>query len=248
MRASGKIRPWPRPRAASSPILVSDPTHSRPIAGPSSPLPMPAARTRPVIGAQGMESRPSQVPPVPSRPSQSWSTRARGRLRPAVGLAGGAAGSRRTHRTDTRARLNWGDTCRTIGRARPRPIARATEIPWHRTPELHQWHERRPCSASPSVTCSTDGGPVSGRRGARLPPPGFRYTYRQLQVEVDRCARALIALGVDKGQRVGIWAPNCAEWAITQFATSKIGAILVNINPSYRLDEVQYALAQSGCA
>ena len=77
---------------------------------------------------------------------------------------------------------------------------------------------------------------------------GLRYTYRQLQVEVDRCARALMALGVDKGQRVGIWAPNCAEWAITQFATRKLGAILVNINPSYRLNEVQYALRQSGCA
>ena len=74
-----------------------------------------------------------------------------------------------------------------------------------------------------------------------------RYTYRQLQVEVDRCARALIALGVEKGQRVGIWAPNCAEWAITQFATAKLGAILVNINPSYRLNEVHYALRQSGC-
>jgi fatty-acyl-CoA synthase len=76
----------------------------------------------------------------------------------------------------------------------------------------------------------------------------LRYTYRQLQTEVDRCARALIALGVEKGQRVGIWAPNCAEWTITQFATSKLGAILVNINPSYRLSEVQYALRQSGCA
>ncbi|MBM4440580.1 MAG: AMP-binding protein [Candidatus Rokubacteria bacterium] len=77
---------------------------------------------------------------------------------------------------------------------------------------------------------------------------GLRYTYRQLRDEVDRCARALIGLGVDKGQRVGIWAPNCAEWAIVQFATSKVGAILVNINPSYRLTEVQYALRQSGCA
>ena len=75
----------------------------------------------------------------------------------------------------------------------------------------------------------------------------LRYTYRQLQREVDRAARALIALGVEKGQRVGIWAPNCAEWTITQFATSKLGAILVNINPSYRLNEVQYALRQSGC-
>jgi len=77
---------------------------------------------------------------------------------------------------------------------------------------------------------------------------GLRYTYRQLQAEVDRCARALMALGVEKGQRVGIWAPNCAEWTITQFATGKLGAILVNINPSYRLNEVQYALRQSGCA
>jgi len=76
----------------------------------------------------------------------------------------------------------------------------------------------------------------------------LRYTYRQLQREVDRAARALIALGVEKGQRVGIWAPNCAEWTITQFATAKVGAILVNINPSYRLSEVQYALRQSGCA
>jgi fatty-acyl-CoA synthase len=77
---------------------------------------------------------------------------------------------------------------------------------------------------------------------------GLRYTYRALKDEVDRCARALMALGIEKGQRVGIWAPNCAEWTITQFATSKIGAILVNINPSYRLTEVQYALRQSGCA
>ena len=76
---------------------------------------------------------------------------------------------------------------------------------------------------------------------------GLRYTYRELQGEVDRCARALMALGIEKGQRVGIWAPNRAEWTITQFATSKIGAILVNINPSYRLNEVQYALRQSGC-
>ena len=77
---------------------------------------------------------------------------------------------------------------------------------------------------------------------------GLRYTYRQLREDVDRCARALMALGVAKGERVGIWAPNCAEWAITQFATAKIGVILVNINPSYRVHEVRYALTQSGCA
>uniref|UniRef100_UPI002ACC2859 AMP-binding protein n=1 Tax=Thermogemmatispora sp. TaxID=1968838 RepID=UPI002ACC2859 len=76
---------------------------------------------------------------------------------------------------------------------------------------------------------------------------GIRLTYRQLQAEVNRCAKALMQLGIEKGERVGIWAPNCAEWCITQFATAKIGAILVNINPAYRLHEVEYALAQSGC-
>ena len=74
----------------------------------------------------------------------------------------------------------------------------------------------------------------------------LRYTYRALQIEVNRCARALMALGVKKGERIGIWAPNCAEWAILQLASAKIGAILVNINPAYRLHEVQYALTQSG--
>jgi fatty-acyl-CoA synthase len=77
---------------------------------------------------------------------------------------------------------------------------------------------------------------------------GLRYTYAQLKAEADRCARGLMALGVRKGERVGIWSPNRAEWTITQLATSKIGAILVNINPSYRLHEVEYALTQSGCS
>ncbi|TBW56018.1 AMP-binding protein [Marinobacter halodurans] len=73
-----------------------------------------------------------------------------------------------------------------------------------------------------------------------------RYTYRELQAVVNECARALMALGVQKGDRVGIWSPNNAEWCITQFATAQIGAILVNINPSYRVHEVQYALKHSG--
>ncbi|MEO7002547.1 MAG: AMP-binding protein [Ktedonobacterales bacterium] len=77
---------------------------------------------------------------------------------------------------------------------------------------------------------------------------GLRYTYAQLRDEVDRYARGLLALGVRKGDRVGIWAPNRAEWTITQFATAKIGAILVNINPAYRLHELDYALNQSGCS
>ncbi|MFM9268948.1 AMP-binding protein [Halomonas elongata] len=74
----------------------------------------------------------------------------------------------------------------------------------------------------------------------------LRYSWRSLREAVDRAARALMALGVTKGDRVGIWSPNCAEWAITQFATAKLGAILVNINPSYRTHELEYALRQSG--
>jgi len=75
----------------------------------------------------------------------------------------------------------------------------------------------------------------------------LRYTYRELQEEVNRCARGLMAMGVERGDRVGIWSPNGAEWVILQFATGKMGAILVNINPAYRLHELEYALKQSGC-
>ncbi|MGE8468592.1 fatty acid CoA ligase family protein [Pseudomonas putida] len=75
----------------------------------------------------------------------------------------------------------------------------------------------------------------------------LRYTWRQLAEAVDQHARALMALGVQAGDRLGIWAPNCAEWCITQFASAKVGAILVNINPAYRTSELDYALGQSGC-
>jgi fatty-acyl-CoA synthase len=76
----------------------------------------------------------------------------------------------------------------------------------------------------------------------------IRYNYKQLKQIVDTCAKAFLALGVQKGDRVGIWSPNRYEWTVTQFATAKIGAILVNINPSYRLHELEYALNQSGCS
>ncbi|EWT06499.1 AMP-binding protein [Intrasporangium chromatireducens Q5-1] len=75
---------------------------------------------------------------------------------------------------------------------------------------------------------------------------GRRWTYAQLQEDVDRLARALMAVGVAKGDRVGIWAPNCSEWTLTQYATAKIGAILVNINPAYRAHELHYVLGQAG--
>ena len=74
-----------------------------------------------------------------------------------------------------------------------------------------------------------------------------RMTYRELLVEVNRCARALMALGIQKGERVGIWATNRFEWTVTQLATAKMGAVLVNINPAYGTTELEYALRQSGC-
>src|SRR5690554_7317172 len=74
---------------------------------------------------------------------------------------------------------------------------------------------------------------------------GLRYTWGELQQAVNQAARALLALGVKKGDRVGIWSPNCAEWAITQFATANIGAILVNINPSYRTHELEYEIGRA---
>jgi fatty-acyl-CoA synthase len=76
---------------------------------------------------------------------------------------------------------------------------------------------------------------------------GRRLTYAQLNDQVDRLARALLAAGIEKGDRLGIWAPNCAEWVLVQFASAKAGAILVNVNPAYRTSELEYALDQSGC-
>src|SRR6202161_328986 len=77
-------------------------------------------------------------------------------------------------------------------------------------------------------------------------PSGRRWTYRQLDADVDAVALGLISAGIEAGDRVGIWAPNCAEWVLLQYATARIGAILVNINPAYRSHEVGYVLRQSG--
>ena len=76
----------------------------------------------------------------------------------------------------------------------------------------------------------------------------LRYTYGEFLDAVNQCARAFLALGVERGDRVGIWSPNRAEWAIVQYATAKIGAILVNVNPAYRTSEVEYALRHSGAS
>ena len=77
-------------------------------------------------------------------------------------------------------------------------------------------------------------------------PSGRRWTYGQLDSDTDAVALGLLGLGIGQGDRVGIWAPNCAEWVLTQYATAKIGAILVNINPAYRSHELGYVLGQSG--
>ncbi|MEL0636483.1 AMP-binding protein [Marinomonas sp. TI.3.20] len=73
----------------------------------------------------------------------------------------------------------------------------------------------------------------------------IRWSYAQLKSKVDSTARAMLAIGVRRGDRVGIWSPNNAQWLLTQLATAKIGAILVNINPAYRLHELEYTLNHS---
>ena len=74
-----------------------------------------------------------------------------------------------------------------------------------------------------------------------------RWSYGELKAKTDAFAAGLLALGLAPGDRVGIWSPNNSEWAITQFATAKAGLVLVNINPAYRLSELEYALNKVGC-
>src|SRR3954465_7685065 len=92
---------------------------------------------------------------------------------------------------------------------------------------------------------------TAARHGARdaliVRQQDIRWTYRPLAERVDALAAGLLALGLEPGDRVAIWAPNCAEWVVTQFATAKAGLILVNINPAYRLSEVAYALNKVRC-
>ena len=76
---------------------------------------------------------------------------------------------------------------------------------------------------------------------------GVRQTWSELDRTVDDVARGLMGIGIGAGDRVGMWSPNYAEWVYIQYATAKIGAILVNINPAYRVSELKYALNHSGC-
>jgi fatty-acyl-CoA synthase len=74
-----------------------------------------------------------------------------------------------------------------------------------------------------------------------------RWSYRVLGTQVDSFAAGLHRLGLRPGDRIGIWAPNCAEWTVTQYAAAKLGLILVNLNPAYRITEIRYALTKVGC-
>ena len=76
----------------------------------------------------------------------------------------------------------------------------------------------------------------------------YRVTYAEFYEQVTAVAKGLIALGVKSGDRVGIWSPNCSEWTLLQFATAKIGVVMVNINPAYRTSELIYVINQSGIA
>ena len=90
-------------------------------------------------------------------------------------------------------------------------------------------------------------GRFPGREALVVRHQGIRWTWSEYHAEVEKLAAGLLALGIQAGDRVGIWAPNCYEWCLTQFATAKIGAILVCINPAYRVFELEYALNKSGC-
>lgn len=85
------------------------------------------------------------------------------------------------------------------------------------------------------------------RDAAVFPEAGIRLSYYDLDREVDRLASGLLALGLEKGDRLGIWSPNRLEWLLIQFATARIGVVLVTINPAYRLAELEYALNKAGC-
>ena len=88
---------------------------------------------------------------------------------------------------------------------------------------------------------------VADRPAVVFREQGIRWSWREFDREVDVLAAGLATLGIARGDRVGIWSPNRVEWLMTQFATARIGAVLVNVNPAYRLSELEYALNKSGC-
>src|SRR5690349_9980875 len=106
---------------------------------------------------------------------------------------------------------------------------------------------------TPPLPSTTIGGALDraveawgGREALVSVEQDLRFTYAELAAAVDRVAVGLAARGVAKGDRVGIWAPNCAEWVLVQYATARLGAVLVTINPAYRTHELAYVLKQAG--
>ena len=87
-----------------------------------------------------------------------------------------------------------------------------------------------------------------GNEALVVPGQDVRWTYAEFDARVTRLAAGLLRLGLQPGERVGIWSPNCAEWVLTQFATARAGLIMVNINPAYRRAELEYALDKVGCS
>jgi fatty-acyl-CoA synthase len=87
----------------------------------------------------------------------------------------------------------------------------------------------------------------AGRDALIVPAQQVRWSYGELKNRVDLLAAGLLSMGLERGDRIGIWAPNCAEWALSQFAAAKAGLILVNINPAYRLSELEFCLNKVGC-
>jgi len=108
-----------------------------------------------------------------------------------------------------------------------------------RGPEL--WRRTIPEQLAQTVAAHGD------REAAVFREQGIRWTWKELAAEADALAAGLLDLGLKKGDRIGIWSPNRYEWVLTQFATARIGLVLVNINPAYRLAELEYALNKVGC-
>src|ERR1700730_14679249 len=108
-------------------------------------------------------------------------------------------------------------------------------------------------SAQPLLYRTIDGvlqgaAAETPHRGAlSVPFQSMRWTFGELDLAVERVARGLIACGLKPGERIGIWAPNCAEWILTMFAAARAGLVLVNINPAYRSTELKFALRLVGC-
>jgi fatty-acyl-CoA synthase len=86
-----------------------------------------------------------------------------------------------------------------------------------------------------------------GRDALVVPFQSLRYTFAEFDREVERAARGMVACGLEPGERIGIWAPNCAEWLLTMFGAARAGLVLVNINPAYRNTELEFALRLVGC-